>query len=115
MFDLPPLAAHLLESGVLALVSCIAVGVGQVLLRLLGVEQLLSVGERLIFGLALGYGVLSFLMFGTGLLGVLYTPLALLMLALLAVVAYRPFVVVARDANPAIRRAWDGLRYPPNL
>src|SRR5829696_5355608 len=104
MFDLPTLVAHLLELGVLVLVSIIAASVGYRIVRLFA-PGALSVGERLLFSLALGYGLLSFIMLGTGLLGLLYTPVALAVLSLLAVLAAEPCYTLAREAMPALRRA----------
>jgi hypothetical protein len=85
------------------------------LLRLLGVARLLSIGERLVFGMALGYGVLGFAMLGMGLLGLVYLPVALVVLGLLAVVAYGPLRDTWRDLRPALNEARRGLRYRPNI
>ncbi|HYO50725.1 MAG TPA: hypothetical protein VEW94_12815 [Chloroflexia bacterium] len=115
MFNLPPVVAHLVELGALSGVSAIACGVGLMMLRLLGVAGLLSIGERLVFGMALGYGVLGFAMLGMGVLGLVYLPVALAVLAALAVMAYGPLRDAWRDLRPALGKARRGLRYRPNI
>src|SRR5687767_11523551 len=79
--DLPPVVAHLVEMLALGGMSLLGLGAGLRVLGLLGVAGLLSAGERLLFGLALGYGVLAFLMLAVGLLGILYLPVGLVLLA----------------------------------
>ncbi|MDQ3927900.1 MAG: DUF1420 family protein, partial [Chloroflexota bacterium] len=115
MFGLPPLLAHIAEMVTITLLMGIATGMGLVLLRLLRVEPLLSVGERLLFGVMLGYGTLSLLVLGVGLVGLLYTPTVLLLLTALAAVGFRPLIGTLQEAAPAFRRALGSLRYPPNL
>src|SRR5947208_955615 len=114
MFSLPPLLSHPIVAGLLAFVSAIALGAGLRLLRMLKVAPLLSLGERLIFGMALGYGLLGFIMLAMGLLGVIYRPLSFGLLALLLIAGFAPL----RDDAPllwaTLRRAAAGLRYPPN-
>jgi hypothetical protein len=115
MFNLPPNVAHFVELIALLGVSAIACGVGLMLLRLLGAAGLLSIGERLVFGMALGYGALGFAMLGMGLLGLIYLPVALMVLAALAVVAYGPLRASWRDLRPALSEASRGLRCRPNI
>jgi hypothetical protein len=114
MWNLPPVAAHIVELLLLLAFSSLALGVGLRLLHLLALSPILSLGERLVFGLAIGYGALGVAMLGLGLLGVLYLPVGLVVLALLAVAGYRPLVKEAKLALPATRRALTSLRYPPN-
>ncbi|HYP38883.1 MAG TPA: hypothetical protein VEX13_00850 [Chloroflexia bacterium] len=115
MFNLPPVVAHLVELVALLGVSAIACGVGLMLLRLLGVVGLLSIGEQLVFGMALGYGALGFAMLGMGLLGLVYLPVALVVLAALTVVAYGPLRDAWHDLRPALGEARKGLRYRPSI
>ncbi|MDQ5825873.1 MAG: hypothetical protein M3441_16895 [Chloroflexota bacterium] len=115
MFGLPPLLAHIAELVTITLLVGIATGAGLVLLRLLRVAPLLSVGERLLFGVMLGYGIISLLVLGVGLVGLLYAPVVLCILAVLTIVGFRPLTNTLREAAPAFRNALNGLRYPPNL
>lgn len=93
----------------------VATGAGLVVLRLLRVEHLLSVGERLLFGLLLGYGVIALLVLAIGLVGLLYLPVALAMLLLLAALGVRPLAATLRQARVPLRNALSSLRYPPNF
>ncbi|HYP19537.1 MAG TPA: hypothetical protein VEY08_05630, partial [Chloroflexia bacterium] len=115
MFGLPPLLAHIAEVLAITLIVSIAAGTGLALLRLLRVAPLLTVGERLLFGTLLGYGTISLLVLGVGLLGLLYTPVVLIILAALAAIGFLPLTRALREVRPALHRALDGLRYPPNL
>ncbi|HKP53728.1 MAG TPA: hypothetical protein VJ183_13885 [Chloroflexia bacterium] len=114
MWNLPPVAAHIAELLFLLAFSSVALGVGLRLLHLLALSPILSLGERLVFGFAIGYGALGFAMLGMGLLGVLYLPIGLVVLAILAVAGCRPLVKEMRLAFPAIRSTLSNLRYPPN-
>jgi hypothetical protein len=114
MWNLPPIAAHLIELLLLLALSSVALGVGLRLLYILALRPILSLGERLLFGIALGYGALGFAMLGLGLAGLLYLPAGLVVLALLAVAGYRPIVREMRLAIPAVRKAMASLRYSPN-
>jgi hypothetical protein len=115
MFGLPPLLAHITELVTITLLVGIATGVGLVVLRLLRVAFLLSLGERLLFGTLLGYGTISLLVLGVGLMGLLYTPVVLVILVALAIVGSVPLVRTLQEAAPALRSALNSLRYPPNL
>lgn len=115
MFGLPPLPAHILELLTITLLVGIAAGVGILLLRLLRVAASLTVGERLVFGVVLGYGAISLPVLALGLVGLLYTPSVLLLLVALAAIGFRPLADTLRLARPTARRALDSLRYPPNL
>ena len=114
-YALPPLLAHLLELLVLALLLLVATGTGLRLLRLLRVYQMLSLGERLLFSLALGLGALSLLMFAMGLMGVIDLPAGLLVLSALAAGSYAPLREIWPHFGPFAHAALRGLRYPPNL
>ncbi|HEX8219833.1 MAG TPA: DUF1420 family protein [Chloroflexia bacterium] len=115
MFGLPPLLAHIAELLAITLLVSIAAGTGLSLLRLLRAAPLLTVGERLLFGTLLGYGTISLLVLGVGLLGLLYTPVVLAILTALAATGFRPLTTALREAAPPLRRALNSLRYPPNL
>lgn len=114
MWNLPPIVAHIVELVLLIAFSGIALGAGLRLLNILALSPLLSLGERLVFGLALGYGTLSFSMLGLGLLGLLYLPAGLIVLALLTAAGYRPLIREASILLPAFRGILGSLRYPPN-
>ncbi|HEX8229255.1 MAG TPA: glycosyltransferase family 39 protein, partial [Chloroflexia bacterium] len=115
MFGLPPLLAHIAELLTIILLVGIAAGAGLVVLRLLRVAPLLSTGERLLFGTLLGYSTMSMLVLAAGLLRLLYTPVVLGVLAILAAVGAVPLLATLREAAPAFRNALNSLRYPPNL
>ncbi len=115
MFGLPPILAHLVELITVVLISGIGLGLGLRLLALLRVSSLLSIGERLVFGLALGYAMLAYALLTLGLLGLIYLPIALILLLLLAVLAAPHLWSVMCEAGPSLRRALTTLRYPPNL
>ncbi len=123
MFGLPPLLAHLLELLSLLLISGVVIGVGLRLLALLtptpsrreGSTFTLSVGERLLFAFALGYGLLAYSVFALGLLGLLFAPLVLALLLLFAAIGYRPLLATLREAAPSLGRARANLRFLPNL
>ena len=68
MWNLPPIVAHIVELLLLIALSGIALGVGLRLLYILALSPMLSLGERLVFGIALGYGALGFSMLAIGLL-----------------------------------------------
>ncbi len=126
MFSLPPILAHIAELVSLLLISGVAVGVGLRLLTLLrfnlhspyrrgvGVGGL-SVGERLIFAFALGYGGLAYATFALGLLGLLYAPIFLALLLLFAALGFGSLLATMREAAPTLRHAVASLRYLPNL
>jgi hypothetical protein len=114
-YALPPLLTHLLELLVLALLLLVATGLGLRLLRLLRAHHILSLGERLLFSLALGLGALSLLMFAMGLMGLIDMPAGLLVLAALAGGAYAPLREIWPHFGPSARAALRALRYPPNL
>ncbi len=115
MFDLPPLFAHAIEIVMLTGLSAIALGTGLHALNRARIAPMLSVGERLVFGLGLGYGVLAFCMLGMGLLGLIYLPVGLIVLAVLVVLSYRPLVAELRSIRVCTLRALRAVRYPPNL
>lgn len=115
MFGLPPLLAHIAELVTITLLVGIAAGAGLFILRLSRVSPLLSVGERLLFGTLLGYGTISMMVLAAGLLGLLYAPVVLGVLAALAAIGFVPLTTTLREATPALRDALNGLRYPPNL
>jgi hypothetical protein len=115
MFDLPPLAARALEIVVLAVLSAIALGGGVRVLRLMGAAAWLSTGEQGLFGLALGYGVLSFAMLLLGTLGIVSLPMGLGVLLLLGALGFRPLREWLAQASRAVRRAREGVHYPPNI
>src|SRR5687767_3067463 len=111
MFGLPPLLAHIVEIVVFALVSLIGLGVGLRLLRVLRVDGLLGFGERVVFGLGLGYGALGFVMLGMGLMGVIYAPVGIVALLGLGGVGAGPLLREMRGVGAPIRSATGGLRY----
>lgn len=113
--SLPPIVAHVLEMLIVALLLLIATGVGLRLLKLQRIYAWLSVGERLLFGVTIGLGALSLLMFVIGLLDVLYLPVGVILLVALAASAYRALREIWPEAVVACRDVLKGLRYPPNL
>ncbi|MEA2574913.1 MAG: hypothetical protein QOH93_2211 [Chloroflexia bacterium] len=115
MFGLPPLLAHIAELLTITLLVGIATGVGLVMLRLLRVTPVLSLGERLLFGTMLGYGTMSLLVLAVGLLGLLYTPVVLVILVALAALGLPLLARTFWEAAPALRNAFNNLRYLPNL
>ena len=115
MFGLPPILAHFIELILLLLLTAIATGVGLRMLALLRLDQALSLGERFLFGAALGYGALAFSMLGMGLLGVLHLPVGLGVLAALALAGYAPLMREVRSTTPTLAQALRSLRYPPTL
>ena len=115
MFGLPPLLAHIVEIVVFALVSLIGLGVGLRLLRVMRVDGLLGFGERVVFGLGVGYGALGFVMLGMGLVGVIYAPVGIVALLGLGGVGVGPLLREMRGVGAPIRSAIGGLRYGPNL
>ncbi len=115
MFNLPPLLAHAVELLAIIILSGVAAGLGLLVLRLLRVGSGLSLGERLLFGLALGYGVMAFAMLALGLLGLIYLPVGLAVLLVMAVVAYRPLAVEVRKVPPYLRQVAPMMRNPANI
>lgn len=99
----------------LTLLVATATGAGLRLLRLLKLEPLLSVGERLVFGMLLGYGLLALLVLAVGLAGLLYLPAALIALHALGATGFRALISTLRQVGRPLRSAINGLRYPPNL
>jgi hypothetical protein len=115
MFGLPPILAHIGELAIVLLLTAVAAGVGLRVLGWLRASPGLSTGERVIFGVALGYGALGFSMLGMGLLGALSLPVGLTVLGVLVILAYGPLAANLAALSSAVRRALPALRYPPNV
>lgn len=113
-YSFPPLIAHLLELAVVALFLLIATGVGLRLLRLLRVYDALSLGERIVFGLALGLGALALLMMLMGLASIIYLPAGLLVLLALAGGSYKALRDMWLDLVVEIPSLFQGLRSQSN-
>ena len=117
MFNLPPVLAHVVELVLFCGLTATATGTGLRILRALRVAEALSAGERLVFGMGLGYGVLALLMLGMGLVGLIYLPVGLGVLALLVALAAGPVAGELRRADPVLRLCHivGQVRYPPTL
>lgn len=122
MFNLPPLLAHIAEIITLLLITFAVTGAG---LRILALTlpppfrgragERVSIGERLIFAVALGYGLLAYLTFALGLLGLLYWQLVLGLIIVLAAIGLSPLQAALHEAWPPLRAGLASLRYPPNF
>ncbi len=110
-----PVLAHVVELGMLLLLLAVAAGVGLRVLGFLRVDRDLGHAERLVFGVMLGYGAISFLMLAVGLLGLLYLPVVNAMLLGLAILGAGPLLLTLRGAARGVRPALKGLLYLPNL
>src|SRR5215203_1519417 len=97
------------------LLLLIATGAGLRILRLLRVYDELSLGERIVFSVGIGLGVLALLMFAMGVLGVITLFSGLLVLIALAGGSYTALREVWPGLRVACGSSLRGLRYPPNL
>ena len=90
------LLSDLVNSVYLLGVLLVSAGTGSKLLRLARLQPS-SLAEELAFGTTLGLGLISYVTFGAGLLGLLYSPLVYGLLAALLVWTWRDARVLQRS------------------